>query len=271
MNLNRSYALELEIKATDNYIEKHIPYTITEMIGEALDYILTRKADRDRIREYMKYRVKELKNVINEDNGWSNLEKKRLAKMPSQEVLAPLVLKVPSPKAETVGKKTHLEVKTKKTMNNTLKTPKAKKGKGINMRKVSSASIVSGSKSKRSSTSSPQNSEDRPKSSLSRTSKKSGKNSKRNSLPPQALLSRISSEKPINILNKVIECEDEQLESPTHKKMNVESERRIEDIIQINKLESPKDRATPSSAVMTKAKTFSIAINNYPRMIDKVL
>lgn len=271
MNLNRTYSLELEIKATDNYIEKHVPYTITEMIGEALDYILTRKADRDRIREYMKYRIKELKNVITEDNGWSNLEKKRLAKLPPQEVFSPLALQPQTPHAKTAGVKQNLDAKSKRsTKNNALHTPKSKKGQGLKSRKVSSSSNVSGAKSKRSSTSSPQNSEDRPKSSLSKTSKKSAKNAKRHSLQPQALLSRIGSENPAQMLNRVIECEDEELESPTHKQFSGERERRITEIIKVNRLESPKDAATPSPIAVAKAKTFRIAIDNYPRIIEKV-
>lgn len=44
-------------------------FEFTKMIGEAMDYTLTRKADRDRIKQYMKYRLRELRGGKDHPNG----------------------------------------------------------------------------------------------------------------------------------------------------------------------------------------------------------
>jgi hypothetical protein len=50
-----------------------IAYEFTKMIGEAMDYTLTRKADRDRIKQYMKYRLRELREGKDNLNGMQEI------------------------------------------------------------------------------------------------------------------------------------------------------------------------------------------------------
>jgi hypothetical protein len=67
---NRLDMLEFDLRKTDNYIEKQIPLNYVVSIGEMIDYTISSKAVREKLKEFMDYKLTELNEKIDRDKGW---------------------------------------------------------------------------------------------------------------------------------------------------------------------------------------------------------
>lgn len=72
---NRITELEKELRKTDNYIEKQLPLRYVTAIGEIIDYTISSKPVREKLKEYMDYKLTELNEIIEKDKGWPSLSK----------------------------------------------------------------------------------------------------------------------------------------------------------------------------------------------------
>ena len=72
---NRVYGSECEIRKTDNYIDKKIPLDTVLIVADMLDHVLTKKKDKELLKDYVNDKLQKLNNIINADNGWPQIDK----------------------------------------------------------------------------------------------------------------------------------------------------------------------------------------------------
>lgn len=70
---NRQQAHEIELRRTDNYIEKRLPLDTLHLFAEMLEYVIPNK--KTQIMEFLEYKLDGLNKIIEHDNGWPNLNK----------------------------------------------------------------------------------------------------------------------------------------------------------------------------------------------------
>lgn len=59
-------------RKTDNYIDVKMPFDLTIIMGEILDYWFNKKADKYKLEQYMKFKLKDLVEKIVRVKGWSS-------------------------------------------------------------------------------------------------------------------------------------------------------------------------------------------------------
>ncbi|CAI2369865.1 unnamed protein product [Moneuplotes crassus] len=72
---NHINQVEQELKRTDNFIEKQLPLQYTTAFGELLDYTIPSKNVREKLMEYMDYKITEYNEAIDKDTGWPTASK----------------------------------------------------------------------------------------------------------------------------------------------------------------------------------------------------
>jgi len=281
ITLQRTSDLALDLRATDNYIDKMLPYEFTKMIGEAMDYSLIRKTERDHIKHYMKLRLRELREVIIGDNGWPNLKKHKFEKLTLDETPS---ITIPVDSApNNIKIDYHFpnkdEEKPKEIVQNdnsiSKSSKKASRIKGIKSsfskmskddRKVTEKMIsqsLAPRKTRRSSdtpkrkflTNEKSNSEvlKVEKRVKHKINKGTSKSLNRPEKPPVAQIS----------LNQVVEEVDEEVDSPIHK-ISARRNLNTPSITSIDNLDFNRDKSKNVQKVdLTKTKSLDIKINNY--------
>jgi hypothetical protein len=72
---NRLNMLEVDLRKTDNYIEKQLPLKYITAFGELVDFTFSTKNVRDKLKEFMEYKITELNEAIEKDKGWPTIDK----------------------------------------------------------------------------------------------------------------------------------------------------------------------------------------------------
>ena len=94
---NRINEVEKSLRKTDNYIEKQIPLQYTTDFGQLLDYTITSRAIRERLMEFMDYKITEYNELIDKDRGWPNngkeLEKAKVTSFKYSQLTIPELVK----------------------------------------------------------------------------------------------------------------------------------------------------------------------------------
>ena len=75
MSQDHILGIEKELRATDNYLDKRLPYETMKIINEMLDYVVTSKDERKGLKEYMHFKQTEFKQIADKNSGWPDLDK----------------------------------------------------------------------------------------------------------------------------------------------------------------------------------------------------
>ena len=67
--------MKLEIRKTDNYIDKKMPVDIIKMAAEMIDHVVTKKNEKTNLTEFVNQKLSELNTLIKEDDGWPKIDK----------------------------------------------------------------------------------------------------------------------------------------------------------------------------------------------------
>ncbi|CAI2367387.1 unnamed protein product [Moneuplotes crassus] len=94
---NHIEEVEQELRKTDNYIEKQLPLQYTTAFGELLDYTIASRNVREKLMEYMDYKITEYNENIDKDTGWptssKELTKEKVTGFKYSELTFPELLK----------------------------------------------------------------------------------------------------------------------------------------------------------------------------------
>ena len=72
---NRIDQIEKDLRMTDNYIEKQIPVIHFKEIWEVIDFWISSKEVRGKVKEFVDYKLTELNEIIENDKGWPTFSK----------------------------------------------------------------------------------------------------------------------------------------------------------------------------------------------------